>query len=227
MEKLLPVSGLLKKSFAIYQQRFGVLAGIQLLNVPFALIGGLYGKLFFRDSFRDAVMANPWAFGAMAAVLLAVFIAGVIVTLWTQLALILSMKERQPTMDAGGLLALAWQKSGSFAWVYFLTNSIVVGGFLMLVVPGILFAVWFSFALYVFAAEGLTGMEALKRSRALVAGNWWGVGYRFLCVGALFFMMLAVTSWIPFASDALNIFFCMPFGVIFGYLLYDNVKNAR
>ena len=197
MEKLLPVSGLLKKSFAIYQQRFGVLAGIQLLNVPFALIGGLYGKLFF------------------------------IVTLWTQLALILSMKERQPTMDAGGLLALAWQKSGSFAWVYFLTNSIVVGGFLMLVVPGILFAVWFSFALYVFAAEGLTGMEALKRSRALVAGNWWGVGYRFLCVGALFFMMLAVTSWIPFASDALNIFFCMPFGVIFGYLLYDNVKNAR
>jgi hypothetical protein len=53
--------------------------------------------------------------------------------------------------------------------------------FLLLIVPGIIFAVFWSFGAVVLIAENKKAREALKRSHELVRGKWWTVlGYTIL-----------------------------------------------
>jgi hypothetical protein len=56
-----------------------------------------------------------------------------------------------------------------------LFSAIVLVGFLLLVVPGILFLVWFSLAGVVVKLEGRSAIDALRRSRELVRGSFWRV----------------------------------------------------
>ncbi len=56
-----------------------------------------------------------------------------------------------------------------------LAGLAVLGGFLLLVVPGLIFLVWFSQSAYVVVNEDLSGVAALKRSRQLVRNRFWDV----------------------------------------------------
>jgi Uncharacterised protein family (UPF0259) len=53
--------------------------------------------------------------------------------------------------------------------------AIVLAGFVLLIVPGIVFYVWFSLAGVVVKVEQRGVTEALRRSRELVRGNFWRV----------------------------------------------------
>jgi hypothetical protein len=48
-------------------------------------------------------------------------------------------------------------------------------GILVLILPGVVFATYFSFAFQVFALEGKWGLDALKRSARLLSGHFWRV----------------------------------------------------
>jgi hypothetical protein len=52
-----------------------------------------------------------------------------------------------------------------------LTALAVVGGLILLVVPGLIFAAWFSLASYLIVNENLGAIEAMKRSKELVKGH--------------------------------------------------------
>jgi hypothetical protein len=56
-----------------------------------------------------------------------------------------------------------------------LTGLVVVGGFLLFIVPGIIFLGWFAFTAQVAVDEHIFGVAALKRSRDLARGHWWEV----------------------------------------------------
>ena len=60
-------------------------------------------------------------------------------------------------------------------------------GNLLLIIPGIAAAVYLYFSSYVFAIEGVKGVDALVRSAEIVYQRWWGVFGRFLCVFLIFF----------------------------------------
>lgn len=51
---------------------------------------------------------------------------------------------------------------------------------LLFVIPGIIFMVFYSFALFVFVYDGYRRSAALARSKELVKGNWWAVFGRIL-----------------------------------------------
>ena len=78
------------------------------------------------------------------------------------------------------------------------------------------------------STEGLVrGMEALKRSKELVAGNWWAVFNRFLALGIILLIIAVVTGWAPLIGSLVNLFFIMPFSLIYGYLLYEDLKRVK
>ncbi len=52
---------------------------------------------------------------------------------------------------------------------------ILIGLFLLLVVPGIVWSVYYSFLLMVVSVRGLSGKAALDYSKNLVKGRWWRV----------------------------------------------------
>lgn len=67
----------------------------------------------------------------------------------------------------------------SLGWKLFvaeiLAAAAIIGGTILFIIPGIIFATWFSFVSYAVVDEGLSGTDALKRSRELVRGRFWEV----------------------------------------------------
>jgi hypothetical protein len=69
-----------------------------------------------------------------------------------------------------------------------LEGLIVLGMFLLLIVPGIIWGLYYTFYVYVVALRGLSGKRALDYSKAIVKGQWWRVfGYLFMIeiIGAI------------------------------------------
>lgn len=52
---------------------------------------------------------------------------------------------------------------------------ITMGGMILLIVPGIILAVWFTFTMFVLVDNQGSGFTALLKSKALVKGRWWEV----------------------------------------------------
>lgn len=67
--------------------------------------------------------------------------------------------------------------SKSAPFKYFLTallaGLVILVGFILLIVPGVIFSAWFSLATYAVVEEGTWGVAALRRSRELTRGRTW------------------------------------------------------
>lgn len=76
------------------------------------------------------------------------------------------------------------------AVTYFFCIAAILGGATLLIIPGIIFSILFSFASLVLADTGKSGIDSLMISKAYVSGSWWKtLGYFFL---AGLFAFLAV-----------------------------------
>jgi hypothetical protein len=79
-----------------------------------------------------------------------------------------------------------------FIWLSILSTLIIWGGFVLLIIPGLLMSLYFYLSQYVFVAEHKTGFSALSRSHDLITGVWWPVLGRLVGVGLLFFIFFIV-----------------------------------
>ncbi len=69
--------------------------------------------------------------------------------------------------------------------VMILMTLIFLAGFILLVVPGIIFLIRYGFAPYALIHQGLRGWSALRESRELVRGYWWPVFGRLILFYAI------------------------------------------
>ena len=75
--------------------------------------------------------------------------------------------------------------------VQLLAGLIILGMFLLLIVPGVIWAIYYTFVVYVVALRGIGGKTALDYSKRLVKGQWgrvfWiGLLINLLCILAAF-----------------------------------------
>ena len=134
-------------------------------------------------------------------IIVALFVASALFNFWVFIALIRHIKQSllKETVED-------WKtninNSSKFIWpmlvVAILNIILVFFGSLLLIIPGIIFAVWFSFIYYIVLFENKTGVEALKTSKKLVVGRWWPILWRLL-IPNLFFGIMIV-----FASDIVS-----------------------
>lgn len=61
----------------------------------------------------------------------------------------------------------------SMLWTMILSTLIVIGGFLLLGIPGLVFASWFSIAIFLPISENIGGVKAISRSHQLIKGYGW------------------------------------------------------
>lgn len=73
---------------------------------------------------------------------------------------------------------------GRLCIVLFCTGLLITLGFLLLIIPGFIFLVWFSFAAIIAVIEG-KGIASIKQSKELVAGRFWQVAWRLLILSLL------------------------------------------
>jgi hypothetical protein len=85
-------------------------------------------------------------------------------------------------MTVGGSIGKAFGLFFPLLWTLILYGAAVMGGTILLIIPGILAAFWFSLATQVVVVEGVSGFKALGRSRQIMRGN----------IGTLFVMGLVI-----------------------------------
>ena len=156
-----------------------------------------------------------------------------VVNVFMGIALILVMRNM-------GLTAMDAYKQSTSYFLRYLGMSIVMMvllfvGFLLLIIPGIILAVWLSFSAFVLVLENGGMIGSLKQSREYVRGHWWGVLGRLLAMGILLVVVSMVFSMIAsivpsyVVSNALVAALAMllaPFSVAYMYLMYQDLKGG-
>lgn len=113
----------------------------------------------------------------IAAILCA--IAVILADIWMQLALTLCLFDiaLYPEQHQGIWVSLRpiFRKAWSLLWIGVIATILLIGAFLLAIIPGIFLMTAFSLATPVLLVENKKGMGALLRSRDIVKGHWWYV----------------------------------------------------
>jgi hypothetical protein len=211
------------------------LALVGILSVPFLAVDIL--------TYLAAVSAGSVADSSGNILLWTSLVALVGYVLLLATALYLVTHQTQAPRFADGF-AWAWRHFWSVLWLSILTGFVVLGGFSLLIVPGIIVATYIALSQIVLATEGSKGLTALLRSRELVYGNWLAIFWRLVVVQLVYFVVIVLIGVIVgvaasfFADELLSEFiFNMLFSVVgsagtliflsITYQLYTALKAAR
>ena len=211
------------EAFGIMARNMRLFLGIIAVPVVLSFIGALFMP-------TPVEQASGMGFSGMYMIMM--LISGV-VNVFMGIALILVMQNM-------GLTAMESYKQSAPYFLRYLGMSIVMMvlllvGFLFLVIPGIILAVWLSFAAFVLILENGGAIASLKQSREYVRGHWWGVFGRLLAMGLLLVVVSIVFSMVASVipsytvSNALVSALAMllaPFTVAYMYLMYQDLKGG-
>jgi len=212
---------LLKKSWRVYLSKIKILLAVTAIPVGFGLLRSIFLSSFSLDSFL------VWIIWIILSLLFLFFQLLAVPTLLSTLKEDLFLKEAYKK----GLKIFL-----SYLWLYFLLTIIVVGGFLLFIIPGIIFSIWFSLAVIVLVFEEKRGLPALLRSKQLIVSKWWAVFWRFLVFGLIlgavflpfhFLLSNLFTAQIAEKFNYLFQLFILPFGLIYHLLIYKNLKAIK
>lgn len=101
-----------------------------------------------------------------------VALAALIISALVNLGILYAVVENTPVLKS---IKKAWRNIWGYWWIMILSGLIVMGGAIFLLVPGIIFAVWFMMAQYIFVLENKRGLDALLRSKEYVQGHGWDI----------------------------------------------------
>jgi len=208
------VGDLFKESWEIFQRRFATLIGLFLLSIiAFFLPAGAAVGL---------AMAAGMALGKVAIVLIGLL--GMVASIYLGFRCFAGFLHA--VIDEGLGLKDALAKGDGLVlaliWVGFLTGFIIGGGYMLLLIPGIIFSVWFCFTQFILVQEEVHGIDALLKSREYVRGEWFNVALRLLLVWAASLLIGAI----PMAGPILGLAF-FPYLMIFHYLIYRDLREMK
>ena len=192
------VGELFGKSWQVFMRRILVLIGINLLAICLAGIGYLMLNGLINQ------LGGSEGGGLMSLLATFVLVAySMVVFAWAAAAVTYAIVEE----DLGVRQSLGYglQRIWSFLWVSLLVWFIIGGGYLLFVVPGVLFTLWFLFAQFVLAREDTRGMEALLKSKAYVAGYGWPVLGRIMLASVFFGLISVPLAFIPVLGELLGL----------------------
>lgn len=121
-----------------------------------------------------------------------------------------------------------------------LTSIFILLWTLLLIIPGIIFSVFYSLACYVFFFEGKKGMAAIRRSTQLVKNYWWPVFWRFIVITLVTWLLMMVISLPLMGVSEDSLFFHLwnslvqiinfligPIILLFSYRIYQDLAKIK
>lgn len=128
----------------------------------------------------------------------------------------------------------------SYLWLSILTTVLILLWTLLLIIPGIIFSVFYSFTVYVYFFEDLHGKAAIKRSVSLAKGYWWPVFGRFVVMALALYIFITIISIPLFLSDEKSIFYAIwefivqiinfligPISMLYFYQIYQELVKIK
>lgn len=189
MTKLTPPSQILNKAFVLFESRYKVLLPFIAVAIIVLALSGIVTNSPVdpvEATFKQAV-----GIGAVGFVMFLVNIFFFMIAI-----LVYTSDESHWRVILGKGIKLLPR----YIVLMILQGIIIVGGYFLLIVPGFIFTIWFSFASYIYLHERHRGLHALMASRHLVKGYFWQI------IGRLLYLVLiGIMLIVPFI--VIQIFF--------------------
>lgn len=237
---------LLQETLVFIQRNFSSLLGVAaVVYVPLSALFSLFFWVVFL--FNDKIDILSPHKSVLAVVIFIVFFAALVTIallaiMVFSIAIIKALKacDEQKKIVFKDLYRSSAAILGPFCVVILWVFVKVSLWSLLFVIPGIVFAMFYSFAHIVFILDGRQGLSALKASRDIVQPFFWEfvgksfvAGFLFclasgLCTAVIHFVFQSNTGWdFIFASILENLTngFLGIFPITFGYLLYKDLKE--
>ena len=234
---------LLGNAWTLYKQRFWTLIAIALIPI-LVIIPATIGSSLISVFILSKIIAG----GSLSLILIVFALAALVmflVQLWGQAALMFAIINNKEEIGFVESFRRGWRKIISLWWISILTAFVTLGGFLLAIIPGIVFAMWFSLSAWVLIAEDSKGMDALLKSREYVRGRWWAVLGRIIIIGLVPFLLSLIFSLIPtllfsfifksalalwvisLITYPIILIIYTPLASIYMFMMYQNLRSLR
>jgi hypothetical protein len=234
---------ILSGAFEIYKDNAAqLLVVVALVVVPLSLIGAVITEVVASGDERTVTV-----FGETETIsdrTLAAVVAGSIIA--ALVTIIISAVLQAATMRAAALATIGdpvdveasyrwgFKRFGSVLLVAVLVGIVVAIGFVLLVIPGIIFLTLLSVSIPALVIENRRGTDAMKRSWELASGNFWHV----LGVVVVSWLIAAVVSgiigaiggdnWVvSWIFSAIAQILVAPFSALVSVLLYLDLRARK
>ncbi len=208
-QKLVPIGQLFADSFVLYRERFLIL--IALTIIPCLLLG--LGQLLTASGMRLGLIPG---------------IIGILLFIPAGMGIILTLSKGTGIAQS---LRVGFTLFFPALWMLILVSFVMIGGYVMLIVPGILMSLWFSLSSFALVIEGKRGLNALLQSREYVRGHWWATLVRFLALYIpMVFIYLAYSLFgqmIGMVIYLIATVFIGPFVSVYLYRIYQNLTVLK
>lgn len=144
-----------------------------------------------------------------------------ILGLWVQSTTYVAIVNK-PTNDIKSIFLNGFKYSGRYFLISLMFGLIMFVGMVLLIIPAIIFAVWFSFSTFLVFDKNLKTKEALSKSKALVKGKFLKVLGRFIVFVLVILLVQIILSAIPYVGYTV-LSFIAPIFIIPFYLLYKDL----
>lgn len=224
---------LLKESWRIYTQNFKHF--LKLVGVGFLFLMGL----ILPGSVLLALLFKTHSFILLGISGIVLVLAIIAIQLWIQISVLRLIKLVTDGENAPGIRTLLAQtRPLILPYIALSTISffLILGGYMLLVIPGIFFSIWFGFGIYVFIDEGKRGMNALLTSKDYIEGFVLRVLIRWVIFAVLIGILSTlppillentIYEWIGSVYSFVITFLTTPLYYIYGYLIYKALKAQK
>ena len=224
---------LLKKSVTFYIAHFKSLAVLVLTP---AILLAIVSYLVELYTSTDGVLQLDTMPLYVIVISSVVLLASIITSILGNIGIILFADDPSLYPTPTSMYKSAQKYFFPYLWIAVLSTLAILGGFILLIIPGVIFMIWFTFAPFILLFEERRGMEALRASRALVRGRWWSVFIRqfflgfacgvFMQVSGLLIGFILPDKNIAAAVNDLISSIVFSIIVVYLYFLYRDVKAA-
>jgi uncharacterized membrane protein len=233
------IGEILRTALQLYQRHWQTLLAIAaVVVVPLTLLQYLFGDLVRTqgETTRNGVVVETatWSVGiagllaALAAILMYLVLTGAITR-----AVAAEVAGEDPSLEQS--YRFGFHRLWSVLLVSVLVGLAIIGGLILLIIPGIWIAVRLAVSIEALVVEGRRGTEAMGRSWGLVGGHWWHA-FATLLVAALLTGIVNAVITAPFSATgwfvqgvaaAVATVVTLPYGVLVGVLLYLDLRARK
>jgi len=220
---------LIKKSIKIFFKRENLTFFLKIY-LPF-FIFSLLQLWSVNNSYTAELEKGNFQYYAdkplVMALFVVIFIIGFVLSMWFYASTLESVLRvvNSGKLDFKDTYKKAWSYAFKLFFAGMLVGLTVILGLILLIVPGIIFSVWFNFTRFGVADKGLEAVASMKESKALVSGRFWPVLGRIAVFGIFSILVQIVFSIIPYGigqtvSSLFGALFILPF-----YFLYKELRG--
>ncbi len=240
----LPARGLgdiLSAAFDVYKANAAKLIGIvAIVVVPLSLIGALLTKVAFnancsevQGAFGNIKVCEPRNVAVVATVGVLGIALAFIMSFVVQAAIARAAGEATvgDPVDVNESYRWGFRHLGNVLWISVLAGLAIFVGLLLLVIPGIIIAIFLTVVIPALLFENKRGTESLGRSWNLVKGHFWHVLGVVIVTGIItgivsgIFNALGGSNWFLYwIMDSIGRIITVPFSALVSVILYLDLR---